>query len=397
MNIDYRDLDLVVDIKEWLEAQGFKFRENSEELIANSCINCGKAKKMYISKESGLFECKSCGFKGNAITLVMKVGSVNFTKALEICYGIKKEKIDVTKLDEEDWEDAFKVVDKKKSSFKEEPSEPIELPRYFQKLTKANSSAWEYLIKRGLPDDVIESLNLYYWAEAKRVVFTIETDGQVMGYMARDITGSHETKTLNSRGSFRRSNFWNFDRIKNNSEVIVCEGIFSAIKCGPERSIALLGKVFTKGQINLLRTTKVKKVILCLDVGTDKEQQTIYEQLSVYYPGQVLSIEFPPLVAMKQNLDAKILNEINIKYKTSLKINDSIGVERLHAPNILYMTNSDKEKIKEVLESNKLILVSPSALELMKILKKADHIDAGDYSFEEMNAFISSAKVYRKS
>lgn len=397
MAIDYRDLDLIVDITEWLETQGFKFQERSEELIADSCINCGRSKKMYIEKKSGLFKCHRCEYKGNALSLVMKVGGVSFSKAVEICYGIKKERINPDEIDDDMWEKDFQDQ-AKKSQKNDEPDPPIQVPKYFTKLTKGDSLAWEYLKNRGLTDEIIESLGLYYWNDGQRVVFTIETDQMIMGYMARDITGSQDPKTLNSRGNFRSFNFWNYDRVKDREDIIICEGIFSAIKAGPDRSIALLGKVATKGQISLLRTTKAKKIIFGLDVGTEEDQDKLYERLSVYYPGKIFKIEFPALIKFKEELNQAILDEINNKYKTSMRINPLTDISRFAGnKSVLYISPKDKKVIKDLLEGKKLILVSPPALEFMKVLKKADYLDAGDYTFEEMEDLLSRAIPYKKS
>lgn len=384
------DRTLVLDIQAWLDEQGFLYNERSTELIANTCFNCGKSKKMYINKETGMYNCFSCGEKGNPIKLVMKIGNLSFPKALELCFDIKSEKTNATqKLEEDGWEDSFQIKGTKQRNKKEDAiPEPIYLPKSFHKLTKADSLAWEYLKKRGLTDEIIEKIPLYAWNDAKRVVFTIETNEEIMGYMARDITGSQDPKTLNSKGNFRSYNFWNYDGVKDSDTVIICEGIFSAIKCGPERTIALLGKVATSGQIALLRTLKAKKIIIGLDVGTDEDVKKLYEQLSVYYPGNIYQIHLPPVVVSKKSFSPAAIEAVNSKFKINLK---PIGeTEFLLHPN-------DKKTVKNFLKSNKMLILPPEATELVKFIDKSDYKDSGDYSFEEMNKYIDAAKPYKRS
>lgn len=360
----------------------------------DQCFNCGKSKKMYVDKSKGLYTCHSCGVKGNIISLVMNVGGLNFPKALELCYGLKKGPSDIKTIDNDDWEIDFSPFEKRISQEDDKASDPIDLPRYFEPLTKQHSKAWEYLRGRGLSDEVIGSLNLYFWPDANRVVFTIETDGYVMGYMARDILGTQEPKTLNSKNrsgtNWRRSNFWNYDRIKNQETIVIAEGIFSAIKAGPNRSIALLGKTAGPGQVKLLRTTKAKKIVFCLDVGAEDDMIKLYETLSVYYPGKIFAIHFPPVINFKKGVDQSVLDEVNSKLKASIKKLDG---------SLITVPSKQKEELKKLIKAHndgidKLDL-SDEAVEFLTVLRKADYKDAGDYSFEEMEEFVKNAKPFR--
>lgn len=380
------DRELILNIQEWLDSEGFLYQERTNELIANSCFNCGRSKKLYINKETGVFNCFRCGIRGNAVSLVMKIGNIKFKKALELCYG-KTGSINVNQELTESNEELFKIKNKKHEKKKEENPGPIKLPFYFHKITKEDSLYWEYLKKRGLTEDMIKTIPLYVWKDAKRVVFTIETDNEIMGYMARDITGLQDPKTLNSKGLFRRFNFWNYDSVKDKDSIIICEGIFSAIKCGPERTIALLGKTATKEQIELLRTTNAKKIIMCLDVDTDEDQLKMYEELSLFYPGNVFRIELPPVIELKKEVPNSIIEDINKKFKVNIIKNNEKEITFLP---------KDKKIIKDFFKSKKLIILQQESMDFLKFLEKSDYKDSGDYSFEEMNKFIELAKPYKR-
>jgi len=380
---------LIIDIQEWLDKQGFKYQERTNELIADKCFNCGRSKKLYINKQSGMYNCFRCSIKGNPVSLVMKIADLNLKKALEICYGITDEKINATKkIEEENWEELFQVSGTKSRQSKNEPPEgPIPLREDFEKISEKDLEYWGYLKKRGLTDDMIKKIPIYVWKNGKRVVFTIETENQIMGYMARDITGTQQPKTLNSRGKFRSFNFWNYDNVKNSDTIIVCEGIFSAIKCGIDRTIALLGKTLAEGQLQLLTKTKAKKIIICLDVDTDEDQLKMYEALSVYYPGNIYKISLPPIVDLKKEFSDKIITELNKKFKTSVKFFKNSEFELLP---------EDKKVIKQFVKSGKIFIASPEVIDLAKRIADSDYKDSGDYSFEEMNEFIDKAEKFSR-
>jgi len=64
-----------ITIKEYLTRKGIAFRESGKELITNCLFNdCDKDSRaneahLYFDAETGQYECKKCGEKGNLITL----------------------------------------------------------------------------------------------------------------------------------------------------------------------------------------------------------------------------------------------------------------------------------------------------------------------------------------
>lgn len=380
---------IVIDIPAWLTEKGIGFDERQSELILDKCYHCGKTKKMYVNKDTGMFNCFSCNHKGNLVKFVANIGQMSFEAAEKIVYNKKIEKVSVKTLEEQDWDSLFSLERKvEKPNLKDIPPDPIDMPRGLHKLTKEDTLAWEYLRKRGIPDEVIEDLGLYYSPFQRRVLFTIRKDGLVMGTMARDVTGEQKPKTLNSSGSWRSFNFWNYDNVKNQEEIVICEGIFSAIKCGPKRSLALMGKVAARGQINLLKGIKAKKVYLGLDIGTEEEQKKIYEELSVYFPGRIYQIQLPTVVETKAEISQEAIDRVNKQFKASItKVNQ----------NLLNVPEKDKKAIKKAVKDKKILILPPDATELVKLLADAEYKDAGDYSFEEMDEFIKKAPLYKKS
>src|SRR3989344_1939169 len=71
-----------MNIKTYLTQKGINFREVNGELIAR-CIfsNCDKDSRgseahLYFNSETGQYDCKKCGAKGNIITLARHFGDI---------------------------------------------------------------------------------------------------------------------------------------------------------------------------------------------------------------------------------------------------------------------------------------------------------------------------------
>jgi 5S rRNA maturation endonuclease (ribonuclease M5) len=63
-----------ITIKEYFDRKGIKYKETNGELITK-CFFCDKDDHFYASKETGQYDCKRCGEKGNLITLAKHLGN----------------------------------------------------------------------------------------------------------------------------------------------------------------------------------------------------------------------------------------------------------------------------------------------------------------------------------
>lgn len=436
------DKKLIVDLGQLFEDNGVKFRENSTgELIMDQCYNCGRSKKLYVSKELGLFQCFRCEEKGNAVKLVAKYLNISFKEAAKKLYGTDgKIYASPAKLQEEEDDEPLQFnlggLTKKKSDLK--LPEAVKLAPEFKMLGPEHTVPYNYLIKRGYTPKDIDELNLLVlpfetfndaWravedrlkkqglkgeelkTEVKnivryheRIVFPVYVDYNILGFVARDWTGLKQPKVLNSSGNFRAFSVWNFDNAKESEELIICEGTTSAVKCGVHRSVALLGKAATPGQIKLIRKTKTKKIYVCLDIGTDKEVANIYKALSVFYPGKIYQIELPPIIDLKIKIDPNLVSLVNQNFgvswnhlvdKNQMEISYTDKLAILGKLNIANKLPSDEKRSL----FNKKIKAFPFSEEqvaqLSWVIFESEYKDSGDYTHEEMDEFIKQAKPYR--
>lgn len=435
---------LIVDLAVLFDDHGVKYRENSSgQLIMDECYNCGRSKKLYVSKEKGLYTCFSCNEVGNPVKLVSKYLDISFKEASKLLYGTAgKINASPTKVAEEE-DDAplqFNLggLTKKTSSSDLQMPEPLKMPPELKLLGPEHAVPYKYLTSRGYTPEDIEDLKLLVlpfatfneaWnavesrlkkeglsgeklkSEVKlvvryfeRIVFPVYVDYNVMGFVARDYTGTKQPKVLNSAGNFRSFSVWNYDNAKNSEEMVICEGTTSAVKCRVNRSIALLGKVATPGQVRLIKKTKAKKVYLCLDIGTDNEIEKLYKSLSMIYPGKVYNIQLPPVIIPKIKISEELITKVNATFAVNWSYEsegNKLTIEypeknailgKLHISNKLPSDEKKDQFWKKIKQFN---LGEDVESQLAWVVFESEYKDAGDYTHEEMDYFISQAKLIR--
>ena len=407
--MDYKQIKK--PLAEIFSEHGVNFSENNTgELMIDPCFNCGRSKKLYASAENGVFKCQRCGIIGGPAKLLMGVLNCSFKEASIMLYGKAQPQSIYNQNDDDEINVQISGIKKSRHTKKELPK-PMKIPFYMKPLKKSDIDAWNYLKKvRGLPDNIIEELEFLHWEDQHRVVLPVTMDGETYGTLSRDYIGDQELKVLNSSGTWRSFTVWNYDKAVDSEILIICEGVFSAMKTGIYRSVALFGKTASDGQIEAIRSMKAKKIYICLDVGTDPEQYKLYQQLSLYYPGRIYKIELPPVIenknktSGKEELVAKInqifytelnyIKELNQYYMTyedkqnilkHCRVNPKSSTEEKHAQFKNHVTTNNSCKI----------LSEKDVTDLKWLLFKSDYKDSGDYTFDQMQVFIDVAKPFQ--
>lgn len=354
-----------LNIVEWLSREGIRFekKDYSSEISLEQCPYCGRQKKSSINADTGLFGCFSgkCQTKGNFVKFVADFKGISYRDAARIVYGEEISKLDlnsVRKLVKEDLLD-INDGDIRQGHVKALPL-PIQVPHFFTALKPSHKDAWEYLESRGIDAETVDSLSLYVWLAARRIVFPVTIDGVWYGYVARDYTGSQEPKVINSKGNFRSFTVWNHENVEHSSDLIICEGTVSAVKCGINRSIALLGKVATQGQVELIHSLNPKRILICLDVDASLDRYKLKRALSSRND-QIYYVELPPILMINCAGCARKLEFDERRPLAQVKCVCSLS---LHGQG------------------------------LQDAIQAADYKDPGDYTPDQMSAFIASPKTF---
>lgn len=221
------------------------------------CPFCDDTKRhLYISKEKHTTHCFRCGYKASWIKFVMDVTGYDYSRALGELYVIPR----------------MVNYDRKISSLNLESTddgeqEEAELPEGFTALTKTDDlmarKAKKYLRLRGFPKRYWKRYNLgVTYMMPGRVIIPIER-----GYwQARRIFKGMEPKYLNPRNSARDIIF-NAEALRLYSEIVICEGAFSAMAVG-ENAIALIGKEPTAEKVERISTAiDIDRFIIALEPG----------------------------------------------------------------------------------------------------------------------------------
>jgi hypothetical protein len=229
------------------------------------------------------------------------------------------------------------------------------------KIDIVDANVEKELIKAKLPKDLAKKMTdaLLTLQNRGRIIFPVILRGHVFGWVARDITGQNQLKVRNSAGQFKFFCAWNFDQAQASEDLVICEGIVSAIKCGVDRTIATLGKIVTPQQLTTFKKMAAKSVFVCLDPDAQKEAMELKRRLIPMFKN-VYNVSLPPLKLVK-------CPKCGVKHEVdTTKTPQALTCQCGHAM---------------------------SQLTVFELLKKSDYKDAGDYSIEEMDKFIQASRV----
>ena len=257
---------------------------------------------MSVSDKVKMFNCFSCGAKGNVVNFIARIENISEDQAV-----IKLAKRIGIEIDEKKSAQALK---------EERLIKVMESANTFYQFYLKNSDeglkALEYLHNRGITDEIIsefgiglsssnkdflylalskqnhsalDGINLglikeddndsYYDTFRSRIMFPISNRfGKVVGFSGRIYTDSNQAKYINSIESdiFHKSdilyNYYNaIQSIRKNDCVYLFEGfmdVIAAKKAGIHNCVATMGTAMTLEHVNMLLSL-TKNIILCFD------------------------------------------------------------------------------------------------------------------------------------
>lgn len=181
---------------------------------------------------------------------------------------------------------------------------------------RPGSLAARYLAARGITPFTIQRYGMRDWPEAHRVVIPTVRDGTVEFWVARSYVGD-EPKYLNPNhrihgGSLRRNVLFGYDQARGQKQVILTEGVFSALAIGPH-AVASFGKVVTDAQIRLLASLRAEDYVVALDADAAREAWAVAERIHERVPPRasvrVVSWEGLPPESDPAEVDPDVIQE----------------------------------------------------------------------------------------
>lgn len=204
--------------------------------------------------DQGLWQCFSCGVKGNFKQLHEKlgVGNVDWRTACKILgIELQPRRDEVRKINKRvRLPEGFSVY-----------SLPDEVPPFISKRV-----TWEtiQLFKLGSAPG---------WQFKNRCVIPIFYKGKDVGYHARDVSGKADLKYLNPKDYEIKDYVFNYDGVTPGGEVIVTEGAFSCmsmVEKGFKNTVATFGTKYTPSQVKRIFELDPGSVVICFDRDPSK-------------------------------------------------------------------------------------------------------------------------------
>ena len=348
-----------------------------------------KTPSFSVEPERKIFNCFSCGEKGNAIGFLQKTENLSFVEAIENLADRANISIDFSKYKKENPNKKFLDINKDASNFY----------KLYLSSTKQGAIAKEYLKNRGISDEVIDKFDIglspaefdllyktltkkgtlvsdlydlglvkqskkenFYDLFRERIIFPIVNEhGNVVGFSGRTYIDKEDDdgpKYINSPQTivFTKSNvLYNMNNaineIKKNNRVVLFEGymdVIAAYRAGIKESVASMGTSLTVDQVRLIKKY-TNNITICYDgdpAGVEATERAIklFEQAHMEIKIVLLPDKLDPDDYLKK-YSAKDLNKF---------INDS-WIDKIEFAYLKSNMNIDFTKMLDIEHFKKII------------------------------------------
>lgn len=284
------------DIRSFLDAYGvyYKIGEgNRGQELKVDCPVCGGRQKLWCSLSKERVFCHRCRWTPvsteNFISLLVKASPFQVdliyhkfqkrgkTKSLEeIVEEITgNPSLDVSLVDFEEEGKKYKSIFQDFiDEIPKKEQEPLDWPPYYLPLGDERMPTINaYALSRGFSFKEMKKHQFGGCPQGKyygSLILPAINDGKLMFWQARDVLGRNHDEFPKYRTPFGYSPkgcLFNLDIATSFDEVIICEGIFSAMRTGKD-AVATFGNKISIEQIKLLIEKGIKKVVLCFDPDT---------------------------------------------------------------------------------------------------------------------------------
>lgn len=246
--------------KDYCEENLEKTRLTSSGQIEATCPWCGKYGSFYVNAETGDFICFRCVSDGipakgkNFVGVLAKVEGASYHEARGFM---------LRKMVQFRRKGSTKTLLQKIQMLRGEEPEiisgkvEVQLPEEFIPVWK--NGEWNfpvYLKQRGIKKRTAKIWKLGFCRKGKygnRIIIPIECPNG-FSFVARDATGTMKQKILDPPNAGKSKLLFGWNHAKENSDLVLCEGPFDAIKLWQHgfNAVALLGKILHPAQLSLL-------------------------------------------------------------------------------------------------------------------------------------------------
>lgn len=223
-----------------------------------TCPYCHSENKMGVNLSMWRTNCFRCGEHPSPTQLVMDVENLdNYGELIKLLNNG-----DYTELEFK--EEKVELAEKK----------PVYLPEGFRNILLGKSqiakAMQNYCKKRGFNIDYLSRLGVGYCTTGQLFGYLIIPffyNGELRYYNARQVLGAgprYNNPSKDITGLGKEFLIFNYDALNMYRTVFICEGAINAMTMG-ERGIALMGKAFSRYQVNQILKSTCEHVIILLD------------------------------------------------------------------------------------------------------------------------------------
>lgn len=262
-------MKLKVTIQEIFDREGVHYKPTVNSLMIR-CPSCEKdKKKRAVRKTNGGNKCYYCGNYMSFTELLKKLQGYS-TEEIANKYGLQA---NVAETIQEDYSDIFLniesiLADKSEEEKKIVTLTDVTLDAFFIPIEQSKEGM-EYLIKRGVKSPKIWiDYDIHFHKIMGGPVFPVKLYGKTVGWQCRKINPTKDgPRMLSMPGEWKSKTLLNYDNGCLSEEVGLFEGPFDALAAESAGlvSMATLGKIISKRQIELLKECGASKIYLGFD------------------------------------------------------------------------------------------------------------------------------------
>jgi len=169
----------------------------------------------------------------------------------------------------------------------------VSLPGESKIVSLQSGLPYRYLKLRRVTDKEIIKYKIHYCSEGlfhDRIIIPIYNIDKVLIYFVGRAYLNLNPKYLNA--PVPKEEIVYRTELETTDEVVVCEGIFDALRIGKVKpAVALLGKVASRKQINLITSHVRRLIYVMLDSDAKQEAFILYNQLSYYKKTRLILLD----------------------------------------------------------------------------------------------------------
>ena len=235
---------------------GFDYRHGWLRLP--TCPYCHRENKMGVNLSMWRTNCFRCGEHPSPTQMIMDIeGLDNYGELIKLLHNGEFTELEF-------------------SEEKVEPSEkkPAYLPEGFKNINLGTSqlakSMRNYIRKRGFNVKDLSNFGIGYCNKGPLFGYLIIPffyEGELRYYNARQVMGNgprYNNPSKDITGLGKEFLIFNYDALSMYRSVFICEGAINALTLG-DRGIALMGKAFSRYQVNQIIKSSCEHVIILLD------------------------------------------------------------------------------------------------------------------------------------